>query len=209
MSGGRQQARILSRIDEMVRRNQALLRMLPAQQGLESSDLSRRKLHDGLVVHAELCCSMASRSSASSFRRFTARVCMASSNNFATGPSESFGAAHGNVGILQQIFGAGMRRASHGDTHAGRCAHFAAFHQKRLRHRRKNALARPASRRSDRSRLPKDGEFISAHSGENGISRSDLVLRARNRVFVSKTGFDAMANLDNHLIAQPRGPWCR
>jgi hypothetical protein len=72
---------------------------------------------------------------------------------------------------------------------------------KRRRHHRKNALRDPHRVARISHVFPKDGEFISAHSGEHGISRSDLVLRSRNRVFVSKASFDAIASLDNHLIA--------
>src|SRR5579863_3821902 len=48
------QARVFSRVDKLVGRNQTLLGMLPAEQGFESCNLPGIKLHDRLVMHAKL-----------------------------------------------------------------------------------------------------------------------------------------------------------
>ena len=104
--------------------------MLPAQQCLKPRNLPGFEFQDGLVVHAKL--PLLERLAQLGFQLQPVHGagvhCLI--KHFAARSSHRFGAAHGDVGIHQEILGALVRGLAQSDAHACRGAHLAPLHQK-------------------------------------------------------------------------------
>ena len=201
VAGGIEQAGVLGGGDEMVGRNQALLGMVPAQEGFESYDLSACKLHDGLVMDTELA-------PGDGFAEFGFELEAVYSagmhgliEHFATGAPERFGAAHGDIGVLEKIFGARVRSSAHCNADAGGGANFAVLHDKWLGYEREDTIGNSHGIAGIGDTFEQDGKFISTHSGEDSIPGSELILRPCDCVLIPEDSVDTMAYFNQHLVA--------
>ena len=79
---GDDEARLFGQGDELRRRHQSALGVLPAHEGLEARDPAVVHAHDGLVVHAELPAVDGAPQVVLELQELRARACMEGSNTW-------------------------------------------------------------------------------------------------------------------------------
>ena len=155
------QPRLLGHGEELVGRQQAAARVVPAHQGLEARDLAAREVHERLVVDPELPRSIARRRSVSSCRRAMTMRCMLRSKT-SGGPPRGLGAVHGGVGVAQQVLRPLVLRGVDGDADAGGDEDLVAAEVDRRRELLVDALGDPDGVADVAPLVEQDGELVAA-----------------------------------------------
>lgn len=152
-----------------------MLGVLPAEQGFEANDCLGIELHDGLVEETNLLLIECGAERAFETQTAFGAGVHGLIKDFATGATESFGAAKGDVGVLQEILGAWRWGETECDADAGGAGELRAIEiegssgQSGL-----HAFGYAHGVTGGGSAFEEDGELIATEAGEYGLGRQRI-----------------------------------
>ena len=174
--------------DEVLRRDQPPGGMGPANQGFETLDAAGGHVDDGKIVHAELLAHQSIAQLAFQLEQVRRALAQGNVEHHRARPALRLGAVHRGVRVQQQVLHPGMGGRAESDADAHRGADLGARDFERLAGDVVDVPGHDLGVGGFLDVIEEDAEIVSA--------------LARERIAFAQAGLDALAHLDQQLVAR-------